>query len=188
MSTHTVPERGNESGSGSDLGAADDVLDAEFVDHDKTEPGDDLGDGGGTVAAGHAPPAAARTAPRGDVAGGAGPGRAGGARAVAAAGRGRPGRVAEVSVAGERSGRAVPVRYVVIAALVHGSGYERLARPGCSDRTIRRRLREWATAGQGTARANDHVFAVPVTCGAVGVHVETRALSRRADQRRGVGG
>jgi hypothetical protein len=29
----------------------------------------------------------------------------------------------------------------VIAALVHGSGYERIATPGCSDRTIRRRLR-----------------------------------------------
>jgi hypothetical protein len=35
----------------------------------------------------------------------------------------------------------------VIAALVHGSGYERLAGPGCSDRTIRRRLTEWAEAG-----------------------------------------
>ena len=32
----------------------------------------------------------------------------------------------------------------VIAALVHGSGYERIATPGCSDRTIRRRLQEWA--------------------------------------------
>jgi hypothetical protein len=39
----------------------------------------------------------------------------------------------------------------VIAALVHGSGYERLATLGCSDRTIRRRLREWATAGHGPA-------------------------------------
>ncbi|NIG12407.1 IS5/IS1182 family transposase, partial [Enterobacter sp. Cy-1797] len=27
----------------------------------------------------------------------------------------------------------------VVAALVHGSGYERIATPGCSDRTIRRR-------------------------------------------------
>lgn len=36
---------------------------------------------------------------------------------------------------------------LVIAALVHGSGYERLAQVGCSDRTIRRRLREWAEAG-----------------------------------------
>ncbi|WP_224392067.1 IS5 family transposase [Pseudonocardia sp. ICBG1293] len=35
----------------------------------------------------------------------------------------------------------------VVAALVHGSGYERIATPGCSDRTIRRRLDDWATAG-----------------------------------------
>jgi transposase len=35
----------------------------------------------------------------------------------------------------------------VVAALVHGSGYERIASPGCSDRTIRRRLHEWAAAG-----------------------------------------
>ena len=35
----------------------------------------------------------------------------------------------------------------VIAALVHGSGYERLASRGCSDATIRRRLKEWAAAG-----------------------------------------
>lgn len=34
----------------------------------------------------------------------------------------------------------------VVAALVHGSGYERIATPGCSDRTIRRRLAEWAQA------------------------------------------
>ena len=50
--------------------------------------------------------------------------------------------------------RRVPDRVVfdhLIAALVHGSGYERLASPGCSDRTIRRRLREWATAGHGPA-------------------------------------
>jgi Transposase DDE domain len=48
--------------------------------------------------------------------------------------------------------RRVPDRVVfdhVIAALVHGSGYERLASPGCSDRTIRRRLTEWARAGIG---------------------------------------
>ena len=46
--------------------------------------------------------------------------------------------------------RRVPDRVVfehVVAALVHGSGYERIGSPGCSDRTIRRRLREWATAG-----------------------------------------
>lgn len=35
----------------------------------------------------------------------------------------------------------------VIAALVHGSGFERLASLGCSDRTIRPRLAEWAQAG-----------------------------------------
>jgi transposase len=35
----------------------------------------------------------------------------------------------------------------VIAARVHGSGYERIATPGCSDRTIRRRLQEWAELG-----------------------------------------
>lgn len=44
----------------------------------------------------------------------------------------------------------VPDRVVfehVVAALVHGSGYERVATPGCSDRTIRRRLDTWARAG-----------------------------------------
>jgi hypothetical protein len=35
----------------------------------------------------------------------------------------------------------------VIAALVHGSGYERIASAGCSEGTIRRRLKEWAAAG-----------------------------------------
>jgi hypothetical protein len=35
----------------------------------------------------------------------------------------------------------------VVAALVHGSGYERIASPGCSDGTIRRRLKEWAALG-----------------------------------------
>jgi DDE family transposase len=51
-----------------------------------------------------------------------------------------------------RHRRRIPDRVVfdhVIAALVHGSGYERLASPGCSDRTIRRRLSEWAQAGIG---------------------------------------
>ena len=49
-----------------------------------------------------------------------------------------------------RHRRRVPDRVVfehVGAALVHGSGYERIATPGCSDRTIRRRLAEWAAAG-----------------------------------------
>ena len=46
--------------------------------------------------------------------------------------------------------RRIPDRVVfdhVVEALVHGSGYERVASPGCSDRTIRRRVREWAEAG-----------------------------------------
>lgn len=49
-----------------------------------------------------------------------------------------------------RHRRRVPDRLVfehVVAALVHGSGYERVASPGCSDRTIRRRVHEWADAG-----------------------------------------
>ena len=44
----------------------------------------------------------------------------------------------------------IPDRVIVehvIAALVPGSGYERIASPGCSDRTIRRRLHAWAAAG-----------------------------------------
>jgi Transposase DDE domain len=48
--------------------------------------------------------------------------------------------------------RRVPDRVVfehVVTALVHGSGYERIASPGCSDRTIRRRLKAWAAAGIG---------------------------------------
>ena len=46
--------------------------------------------------------------------------------------------------------RRVPDRVVfehVISALVHGSGYERIATPGCSDRTIRRRVAQWAEWG-----------------------------------------
>lgn len=35
----------------------------------------------------------------------------------------------------------------VVAALVHGSGYERIATTGCSDRTIRRRVHAWAKDG-----------------------------------------
>jgi hypothetical protein len=37
--------------------------------------------------------------------------------------------------------------WVQFSALVHGSGYERIASAGCSDATIRRRLKEWAAAG-----------------------------------------
>lgn len=48
--------------------------------------------------------------------------------------------------------RRVPDRVVfehVLSALVHGSGYERIASPGCSDRTIRRRVADWAERGVG---------------------------------------
>lgn len=50
--------------------------------------------------------------------------------------------------------RHIPDRVVfvhVVAALVHGSGYERIATPGCSDTTIRRRVKAWAAAGIGPA-------------------------------------
>ncbi len=46
--------------------------------------------------------------------------------------------------------RRIPDRVVfehVVAALMHGSGYERIATPGCSDRTIRRRVQEWSALG-----------------------------------------
>ena len=48
--------------------------------------------------------------------------------------------------------RRIPDRVVfehVVDALVHGSGYERIASRSCSDRTIRRRLGDWAEAGTG---------------------------------------
>ncbi|WP_392567639.1 IS5/IS1182 family transposase [Actinacidiphila glaucinigra] len=46
--------------------------------------------------------------------------------------------------------RRIPDRVVfdhVVQALVHGSGYERVSSPGCSDRTIRRRVKLWAHMG-----------------------------------------
>src|SRR5215218_1577316 len=48
--------------------------------------------------------------------------------------------------------RRIPDRVVfehVVEALVHGSGYERIASARCSDSTIRRRLAEWANAKIG---------------------------------------
>jgi len=48
--------------------------------------------------------------------------------------------------------RRIPHRVVfehIVAAMVHGSGYELIASVGCSDRTIRRRLKEWAEKGVG---------------------------------------
>jgi hypothetical protein len=49
-----------------------------------------------------------------------------------------------------RHRRRIPDRVVfehLIDTLMHGSGYERIATVGCSDRTIRRRLTEWAGLG-----------------------------------------
>lgn len=46
--------------------------------------------------------------------------------------------------------RRIPDRVVfehLVAALVHGSGYEPVATAACSDSTIRRRLKDWAAAG-----------------------------------------
>lgn len=46
--------------------------------------------------------------------------------------------------------RQIPDRVVfehLVDALVHGSGYERIATVRCSDSTIRRRLKRWAGAG-----------------------------------------
>ncbi|WP_406363901.1 IS5 family transposase [Streptomyces sp. NBC_01579] len=46
--------------------------------------------------------------------------------------------------------RRIPDRVVfdhVVQALIHGSGYERISSPGCSDRTIRRRVKLWAQMG-----------------------------------------
>jgi hypothetical protein len=43
--------------------------------------------------------------------------------------------------------RRIPSRVVfehLLDGLVHGSGYERIATERCSDRTIRRRLKQWA--------------------------------------------
>jgi hypothetical protein len=46
--------------------------------------------------------------------------------------------------------RRIPDRVVfehIVEALVHGSGYERIASSACSDATIRRRLKQWTAAG-----------------------------------------
>jgi hypothetical protein len=71
--------------------------------------------------------------------------------------------------------RRVPDRVVfehVIAALVHGSGYERIASAGCSDRTIRRRVREWAALGLG---AQVHALALRAYDRMIGLDLEDLA-------------
>ena len=75
-----------------------------------------------------------------------------------------------------RHRRRVPDRVVfehVGAALVHGSGYERIATPGCSDRTIRRRLAEWAAAGLA---ARVHALALQAYDRMVGLDLEDLAV------------
>jgi hypothetical protein len=90
-------------------------------------------------------------------------GRGAGARAVmpARAGLGRVLRTGRRRAPGFHPGhplgchrRRVPGRVVfehVVAALVHGSGYQRIATPGCPDPTIGRRLAQWAQAGIAAA-------------------------------------
>jgi transposase len=71
--------------------------------------------------------------------------------------------------------RRIPERVVfdhVLAALVHGSGYERIATPGGSDRTIRRRLREWAAAG---VAEQVHSLALPAYDQMIGLELEDLA-------------
>jgi len=96
--------------------------------------------------------------------------------------------------------RRIPDRVVfdhVLAALVHGSGYERIATPGCSDRTIRRRLaasthseqRRLTTSNRLTPlrhrRTRSPRHPLRSLTGTVrGPRVcEVRTLSRRADPR-----
>ena len=85
-----------------------------------------------------------------------------------------------------RHRRRVPDRVVfehVVTALVHGSGDGRIASPGRSDRTVRRRLREWAASGlAATLHAPaleqvDHMFGLDVAGLAVGA--DGRPCGRR---------
>src|SRR5829696_8681909 len=70
----------------------------------------------------------------------------------------------------------IPDRVVfehVIAALVHGSGYERIASPGCSDATIRRRLKAWAAAG---VSEQAHALALRAYDRMIGLELDDRAV------------
>jgi len=83
--------------------------------------------------------------------------------------------------------RRVPDRVVfehVLAALVHGSGYERIATAACSDRTIRRRRTDWARWGLATE--------VPAICLAafdtrIGLRRRTSARMARSPTRPAAG-
>ena len=61
----------------------------------------------------------------------------------------------------------------VIAALVHGSGYERIASSDCSDATIRRRLKEWAALG---VSEQVHTLALAAYDRMIGLELEDLAV------------
>ena len=61
----------------------------------------------------------------------------------------------------------------VIAALVQGAGNERIASPGCSDATNRRRLKEWAAVGLSE---QIHTFALQVYDRMIGLELDDLAV------------
>ena len=70
---------------------------------------------------------------------------------------------------------------------MHGSGYERVATAGCSDRTIRRRLACWAGRGLGQAlhaaalRAYDQLIGLELAgMAADGCHTKAPCGGERA--------
>lgn len=72
--------------------------------------------------------------------------------------------------------RRIPDRIVfehVIEALVHGSGYERIATARCSDRTIRRRLAVWAAHGIAQQL---HALALAAYDRMIGLHTQDIAV------------
>ncbi|MFF0371633.1 IS5 family transposase [Micromonospora sp. NPDC005087] len=72
--------------------------------------------------------------------------------------------------------RRIPDRVVfehVLDALVHGSGYERIANLGCSDRTIRRRVKDWAAAGIGE---KVHALALAAYDQIIGLSLQDQAV------------
>jgi hypothetical protein len=68
----------------------------------------------------------------------------------------------------------------VIAALVRGSGYERVASTGCSDGMIRRRLKEWAAAGLSE---QVHTLALRTYDRMIGLEHDDLAVSTAASPR-----
>jgi hypothetical protein len=86
-----------------------------------------------------------------------------------------------------RHRRRIPERVVfehVIADLVHGAGYERIATPGCSDRTIRRRLHEWAAPG---VAEQSHTLALQAYDKMIGLEWEDLAVAGRITKAAGGG-